>query len=124
MTYKLTFDQKPAYLHATVTGLNTKENVAQYLDEIQRECKERNCFRVLIEERLEGPRLGTVDVFSVASEGSTRATGTFEAIAYVDENAEGDSMSFAETVAKNRGVPVSVFSNVADAEKWLLDSNH
>jgi hypothetical protein len=56
MTYKLTIDQKPTYLHAIVTGCNGRENVARYLEEIRHECIARRCFRVLIEERLEGPR--------------------------------------------------------------------
>ena len=30
-------------------------------------------------------------------------------------------MQFAETVAVNRRVPVAVFSNVEDAEQWLLN---
>jgi hypothetical protein len=58
-------------------------------------------------------------VFQIASEGSSRARGCFEAIAYVDVNAEGELMKFAETVAVNRGLPVTVFSSVSDAEKWL-----
>jgi hypothetical protein len=119
MSYKLTITQTPAYLHAIVTGVNTQENVERYLDEIRRECTARSCSRVLIEERLEGPRLGTMDVFQVASEGSHRGRGCFEAIAYVDVNAAGDLMKFAETVAVNRGLPVMVFSSVADAEAWL-----
>ena len=121
MTYKLTIDQKPTYLHAVVTGRNSRENVARYMEEILRECTTRNCFRMLIEERLEGPRLGTIDVFRIASEGSTRAGGMIKAIAYVDVNAESDLMKFAETVAVNRALPVAVFSTVADAEKWLLN---
>jgi hypothetical protein len=68
MTYTLTIDQKPTYLHATVTGQNSRENVVRYLEEILRECIARNCFRVLIEECLEGPRLGMLDVFKIASE--------------------------------------------------------
>ena len=59
MTYKLMIEQKPVFLHATVTGRNSKKNVASYLEEILHECLVRKCFRVLIEERLEGPRLGT-----------------------------------------------------------------
>jgi hypothetical protein len=121
MTYKLTIKQKPTYLHAIVTGLNTKENVLRYLEEILRECMVRKCLRVLIEERLEGPRLGTFDVFNIASEGSNKARGMLKAIAYVDVNAERDLMDFAETVAVNRSLPVAVFSTVAEAEKWLLD---
>jgi hypothetical protein len=123
MSYTLTITQRPTYLHAIVTGPNTKESVAGYLEEILRECTARDCPRVLIEERLEGPRLGTLGVFQIASEGSGRALGCFEAIAYVDVNAKGDLMKFAETVAVNRGLPVMVFSTVGDAEKWLVDKD-
>jgi hypothetical protein len=121
MTYKLTIDQKPTYLHVIVTGRNSRENVVQYLEQTLRECIARSCFRVLIEERLDGPRLGTLDVFQIVSEASSKADGIVKAIAYVDVNAEGNLMQFAETVAVNRGVPVVVFSTVAEAEKWLLN---
>jgi hypothetical protein len=43
-----------------------------------------------------------------------------EAMAYVDVNAQGDLMQFAENVAVNRQFPIAVFSTVADAEQWLL----
>lgn len=121
MTYELTIRQEPTYLHAVVTGQNSPENVRRYLEQIHRECRARGCFRVLIEERLEGPRLGTLDVFRIAIEGSNRSRGTMAAIAYVDVNAENDLMRFAETVAVNRVLPVTVFATVADAERWLRD---
>jgi hypothetical protein len=119
MNYAVSIDRKPGYLHAVVTGENSKSNVARYIKEILRECTARNCFNVLIEERLEGPRLGTMDVFDLVSEGSTRTKGPFKVIAYVDVNAIGNLMQFAETVAVNRGMPLAVFSNVAEAETWL-----
>ena len=120
MSYQLTITEKPSYVHALVTGTNSRENVEDYLRDIMRECAARKCVRVLIEERLEGPRLDTLTVFHIVSEGSRRAQGDFEAIAYVDVNAEGNLMKFAETVAVNRGLPVMVFSSVAKAEEWLL----
>ena len=121
MTYNLTIHQKPTYLHAVVTGRNTRENVVRYIEDVFRECTARNCCRVLIEERLEGSRLGTVDVFNLASQGSIRFLGRLKAMAYVDVNAEGDLMGFAEDVAVNRAsFPVKVFSTIDDAEKWLL----
>jgi hypothetical protein len=120
MTYKLTIEPKPTYLHALVTGENTRENVAGYLQELLLECAARNCYRVLIEERLEGPRLGTIEVFELAARGSSQTMGRMEAVAYVDVNADGDTMEFAGTVASNRGVPVTVFPTVAEAEEWLL----
>jgi len=119
MAYKLTISQKRGYLHAVVTGPNTRENVAGYLEEVRAECSARDCFRVLVEEHLEGPRLEAMDVFEIASEGSDRARGKIQALAYVDVNAEGDLMHFAETVAVNRGLPVALFQTVAEAERWL-----
>jgi hypothetical protein len=50
---------------------------------------------------------------------SSRAVGVFQAIAYVDVNAGGDMMKFAENVALNRGIPVRLFATVAEAEKWI-----
>ena len=119
MPYKLTLHPKPAYLHAVVTGENTRENVAGYLADIRRECVARGIRRVLVEERLQGARLGTSDVFSIVMEEASRAVGVFEAIAYVDVNAGGDMMKFAENVALGRGIPVRLFGALAEAEKWL-----
>jgi hypothetical protein len=119
MTYELKIEQKRTYLHAVVTGTNSKENVLRYTEEIDRECTARATFRVLIEERLHGPRLGTMDVFEVVLRRAPRAR-RFKAIAYVDANAEGESMRFAENLAVNRFVPVAVFQTVAEAERWIM----
>lgn len=120
MPYNLRLIQKPAYLHAVVTGENTSENVMGYLKELRRECTARSCFRVLIEERLDGPRLRQMEVYQIVSDTSARTRGRFKAIAFVDLNADGGEMEFAETVAVNRGVPVRVFATVAEAAQWLL----
>jgi hypothetical protein len=119
MPYQLKIIEKPTYLHAIVTGSNTMENVVGYLQDLLRECEARQSFNVLIEENLTGRRLETWDVYQVASDSSTQARGIFKSVAYVDVNAGGDLMKFAETVANNRGVPMSVFATVAEAEQWL-----
>lgn len=120
MPYELTLIQKSGYLHAVVTGENTVRNVAGYLEELRRESVKNGCRRLLIEERLEGPRLGFLDVFQIVAEESRRKRGPIEAIAYVDVNAEGDLMKFAENVAFNRFMHVKAFSSVREAEDWLL----
>lgn len=121
MSYVLTITEKPQYFHATVSGQNTRVNVERYLEDVLRESIARNASRLLIEERLEGPRIGMADVFEIASERSDAARGHFTKIAYIDVNAKGDLMKFAETVAMNRGLPIKVFSTVTDAENWLRE---
>ena len=120
MPYQITFENRSNYFHATVTGTNSSEVVLQYMTEVLQECTRQNCFRVLIEEILVGPRLNPMEIFSVMSEGSMKALGRFEAIAYVDE-IMGDMAEFAENVAVNRGMPVSMFNDVDAAQKWLSD---
>lgn len=108
-------------MHAKVTGQNSIGNVKRYLEEVVQKCKDTKCSRLLIEEQLEGSRLDTLNVFEIAVEGSIRVRGLFRAIAYVDVNAKGELMQFAETVAVNRALPVRVFQTVAEAEQWLLE---
>ena len=119
MSLKVTIIPKSTYLHAIVEGLNSIENVKGYFEQIVKECTARNCFRLLVEERLEGPRLGTMEVFDLISSGSSRFLGMFKDVAFVDVNRAGDLMQFAETVASNRGFPLTVFSTVPEAEVWL-----
>jgi hypothetical protein len=120
MAYQLTFERHPDYLHATVTGSNDQDAVMQYLREIRAECQRQGCFRVLIDEKLAGPRLAVDEVFTIASEGAMDAMGIFEAIAYVDPYM-GPMAEFAETVAVNRGMPVRTFDSVDAAREWLLE---
>jgi hypothetical protein len=93
VSYALSIEPKPGYLHIVVTGDNTRENVIRYMDEVVRECTLRQCFRVLVEERLDGPRLGTLDVFEMVATGSSRFLRTLKAMAYVDVNGERRSES-------------------------------
>jgi hypothetical protein len=119
MNYQLSITPKPGYVHAIITGRNSREAVEGYLAQLFQECAARRHVRILIEERLEGPRLGTIEVFDIASKGGQQSATPLQAIAYVDVNAEGDLMQFAENVAQNRGLPVSVFTTVRAAETWL-----
>lgn len=120
MSYHMSIEAKPGYLHFIVSGDNTRENVVRYMEEVVRECTLRQCFRALIEERLQGPRLGTLDVFEMVSAGSNRFLRTLRAMAYVDINARSqEMMQFAENVAVNRAFPVRVFPTVTAAERWL-----
>lgn len=122
VTYKITFSEEPEFLHAVVTGENSREAVLAYLDEIRHECLARRRARVLIEERLDGPRLGLADVYDIASRSRQGVEpGPLPVIGYVDVNAVTPSMEFAENVAVNRGVNVQVFATVAEAAQWLRD---
>jgi len=119
MAYALQVTQEPTYLHFVVTGQNSKETILGYVEEINQECAARKCFRVLIEERLDGPRLSIMDVFELVQNVTCKARGLYKAIAYVDVNSVSNTMKFAEDACVNRALPNAVFPTVSDAEKWL-----
>lgn len=119
MNYELTIVQKPGYLHGTVTGQNSRENVAEYLRQGLQQCILRGCTHALIEARLQGPRLPLWDIFEIAAEHSKLDMGVFKSIAYVDAKAPAALLTFIQHVTGNRGLPLRVFNSVAAAEQWL-----
>jgi hypothetical protein len=121
MAYDMKVMDEDDYLHVVVTGDNTPEDVAGYLDQIRRVCAERALSKVLIEEDLTGPQLGTVDVYDVISAASQEVAPAIRSIAFVDTNPQHAfaPMKFAETVAVNRGVHVKVFRDVPSAKAWI-----
>jgi hypothetical protein len=123
MSYALSVENKGAYLHITVTGDNTPENVANYLSEVRDKCVEHQCANVLIEENLRGPGLGTGIIYNIVTEASNQVWPVVLRIAYLDVNPDHNmgSMQFAETVAVNRAVNMRLFSSFLDAQKWLED---
>lgn len=118
MTYEVKYESRPTFVYATITGENSTDAVSGYLADILEECQRRDCYRVLIDEQLDGPRLEIDEVYAVASEGAMKALGVFHAIAFVDETM-GEMAYFAETVAVNRGMPVRAFPTIGHAEEWL-----
>ena len=119
MTYKITVTQKPTYTHFIIEGENTTENTLQYLRDIYKDCTANNYKRILIEERLEGKLLGTMDIYDIISTVSHDFLGFFKTIAYVDIHLENKTINFIENLGVNRSLPLRAFPTVASAEKWL-----
>lgn len=119
MSYGVQVDPKGSYLHVTVTGQNGRETVIGYFEEIRTACRTRDCYRVLVEERLEGPRFSLADLGQLMAEVAASAGATFEALAYVDVNAESDAVQRLAGQVTQPGSSVGVFATVPDAERWI-----
>jgi hypothetical protein len=122
MPYNLKLIPKSDYLYATVQGDNSPANIQHYLLEVQHACEVNDCRKVLIEENLRGPTIGTFDIFDVVTKLSQDAARAKLKIAYVSVTRRHDmsAMRFAESAARNRSVNIRMFFNFKEAEDWLL----
>jgi len=120
MSHVLSVRREGKYLHITVTGDNTVQDVQRYLTEVREACAEHKCPSVLIEENLRGKSIGTLDIFNVISK-LAQPSAVVRCIAYVDVNPEHDAkrMDFAETVAINRGIGIRIFPDIPAARMWI-----
>jgi hypothetical protein len=121
LQYSIEMRSTPTHLHFTVTGVNTRDHILRYMDDVVQQALALGRRALLVEERLDGPRLQTMDVFEIMSQGSERLRGLFDSVAYVDVNRVGQLMAFAEDVAVNRGFPLRTFGTVEEAERWLAE---
>jgi len=121
MRFAVELVDKSGYLHARVTGVNSREAVIEYTHDIHRACVERGFRAVLIEENLAGPSIDLSSILQVVADRSRQAVGFLNWIAYVDVNEEHDRsrMQLAREAAVSRGANMCLFASVADAERWL-----
>ena len=120
-TYSLSIEDEGGYLHARVSGTNSRESVLGYTQEIFEACMAAKRTAVLIEENLAGPSLPISIVFQLVDARVAQALQALRKIAYVDVNPEHDlsRMKFAEDRAVNQGVNVRLFPTVDAARAWL-----
>jgi hypothetical protein len=118
--YQLTFEYRPNYLYAFVTGEKDSYEISkQYWQEIAAECQKSGIKKVLIEEDIK-ENVSMPDMYQFASE--IPQLGVFGIrVAFVDRQQDQHQLNqFGETVATNRGLFSRVFNNAAAAEQWLL----
>ena len=118
--YQVRYEERGEYLYVFVRGpAEALEASIQTFSAIAEECKDRGFKRLLIEEDL-GTNLEFVDMYNFASQVPELGFRGIK-VAVADRHIEHlqDNL-FGETVAQNRGSVVRVFSDVVQAEKWLL----
>ena len=123
MSYELTVEERPAYLHAKVVGERTAGNLLRFLEESYAACVKSGRRALLLDIGFYGPSLDTSSIYNIISQRLTEARKLHK-IAYVQTNIDDPAIPyFAETVAMNRGVNVRLFQSTAAAERWLSEES-
>src|SRR5512138_165455 len=116
----ISFEDRNGYFYAFFSGQREGlEDAKRYWRAAVDECNTRGYKRLMVEQSFPVP-LSRVDTFYLA-EAIARMPIRNLRIAFVDRDADQhDNNLFAETVAVNRGGVGRVFTNMIDAEAYLL----
>jgi hypothetical protein len=120
MSLQLQIEEMPDYIAAKFTGPGAAEEVWQQYELIAYRCKRANKNKLLLHFLEAHGEISLVDRYFLGSEAQIFERNDIQ-VAVAGRPEHLDEKRFGETVARNRGVNFRVFTNVEDAEKWMLE---
>ena len=122
--YSISFELTPTYLLARVKGKKASLTVAKsYWADIIKEATARKPERLLIWEDFPDA-LSTQETFELVSELCQYTQFLSLRIAFLDEHiSQLDRNKLGGMIASNRGFTCCIFTDLAEAEKWLMQSS-
>ena len=119
LSYDLKFEERSGYLYACVTAVDIDREMAlDYLKRVADRVVDSHLERLVLERDIPA-MLSPADLFFTTQD-FFRMIGPAR-VAFVNRHATIHSeMEFAMLIGTNRGANYRLFSNLDDAEKWLL----
>lgn len=121
VSYEVSYDSESGIVRARMDGDIEMEEVMKYASEVVRTITANDCRRVLNDMRGAVMKLSTTDIWNVPRimEKAGMPPATRRALVTTEDNKD---VSFAEAVSHNVGQTVRVFTDLDEAEAWLLRS--
>jgi hypothetical protein len=119
MNVQLQIDEMPDYLKARFNGVSATEEAERQFELLAEECKRTNKNKLLLDFTEVPADVSLVDRYALGKRTLVFAQYKCK-VAAVCTLRQHHSTRFLETVAQNRWVDLRVFTNVEDAEEWLL----
>jgi hypothetical protein len=110
---------KPDYILVTYTGEFNVAAAERAIDGSLQAGSTHNLSKILIDCRRMTGRLSIMDRYQVAVSGQ-RMAGKLTRVALVRQEEGSPLDRFTETVARNRGVNLKLFSEIDEAVAWLM----
>jgi hypothetical protein len=120
MSVQLQIEEMPDYLAARFTGAGIPEEAWRKFELIAEHCKRANKNKLLLDFAEAHGEISLVNRYLLGIETQIFAQYGIK-VATVNRPEQIDPRRLGEMVALNRWVNVRAFTNVKDAEKWLLN---
>jgi hypothetical protein len=120
MSIQFQIEEMPGYLAANFIGAGTAEDAWRQFELIAEHCKRANKNKLLLNFTEYRADVSLHERYLLVERATIFAHYSVIKIAGVDKPGRLDPQNFEEIVARNRGVNARAFTNVEDAEEWLL----
>lgn len=116
--YYIELEDRGEYLYALVGGEELSPEIARmYWDEIAEKCAELRKSKIMIEKDF-SQSVSPPEMLEMAAYLGKILAGT--KIAFYDRYKNEGINELGKVLARNHGVKMRIFSNLQDAEKWLV----
>jgi hypothetical protein len=119
MSIQLQIEEMPGYLAAKFTGAGASEEVWRQFELIAEHCDRAGKNKLLLDVTEAHKESSLADKYFLGEKSQIFARYKLK-VAYVNRPERVDPKGFGEMVARNRRVDARVFTNVEEAEEWLL----
>ncbi|HEY0657310.1 MAG TPA: hypothetical protein VGD05_02495 [Pyrinomonadaceae bacterium] len=120
-SYTIEFEDREEYLYVLVSGEQLSSEIAkQYWEEIAKERVKLKRSKVMVEKNFT-QSVSMAEMYDMG----VKLSDNFKRkkIAFLDRYGNGEVNDFGQMVAQNQGVKIKVFTNIAEAERWLTENN-
>ena len=118
MSVQVEIVKKRDYLLVTVSGTFSPELSMESIDAMVTAAKKEDCKKILLDCRPMGGEIGVLERFDTGRYGALTIPRTFK-IALLARKEQVSPDKFFQTVSRNRGVNLTVFTENDEALGWL-----
>jgi hypothetical protein len=120
MKWEMSFNEKDNILFVKTNGVMDMENTRVLIKEFLEVIKQQDCRRALVDNsEIEAQNVGTVDIYTLPKLYTELGFPRDLRLAEVYSKNDQTDFDFYETVCRNNGYSVSVFTDVESALQWL-----
>jgi hypothetical protein len=117
--HQIDIRKESGYLHVILRGRRTPETIKAMAEAIYAACTEHECFKVLADTRELIGRLSVVDQYYIPSQIPNDPAARRIRLAAIDLEKDRKIWTFFETVFRNAGYKVKIFTDPDEAINWL-----
>jgi hypothetical protein len=122
--FSLIFEKEPDFLHVRVTGERIRKILFDIAVEIIETAVENQYTKVLVDISQLTGQLNTIDSYDLGTKDLPKLRQAIRMKIAIRDTRISENLQFFETVCRNIGLNIRVFTDTDEAGRWLRSDNY